>query len=295
VIGGNRVTRGPTARRLQLGRALRKARDEAGLTQSAVAKKLDCGQAKINKIETTLVTISLDDLDKLISIYAIPDERAAELRELVSQDHTDGPRRTSSAPAWSAFEQLRDLEQDAREVRCWHCERIPKPLQSEYYALQQHRPKTTAEVVRFVRQLQARARIFTIDDPPLYRVILSESSLRRLPGGASPKLVVDQVEHLLDLVTRYEKFTLQILTFQADIRFVDTDFQILYFTDDEPNFAYIESPGGASKFERQEEVRMFEEHWRELHAAALSSNDSKMFLDKMVKESKAEWDAQGND
>ena len=288
------MTRGPTARRLQLGRALRKARDEAGLIQSAAATLLGCGQAKINKIETTLVTISLADLDRLITIYGIPDEKAVELRELVSQDHTDGPRRTSPSPTWSAFEQLRDLEQDAREVRCWHCERIPKPLQSEYYVLQQYRPKTTAEVVRLVRQLEARARIFTIDDPPLYRVILSESSLHRMPGGASPNLVVDQVEHLLDLMTRYERFTLQILTFDADIRFVDTDFQILYFAEDEPDFAYIEAPGGARKFDRPEELDGFEAHWDELHAAALNPSASEMFLDKLVRESKAEWDTEGN-
>lgn len=287
---------GPTARRRQLGRALRKAREDAGLTQSAVAKKLGCGQGKMNKIETTLVSISVDELDKLIIIYAIPDGKAAALRELVSQDHRDGPRRTSSSPTWSAFEQLRDLEQDAREILCWHGERIPKPLQSEYYMLQQHHADTkpTSEVVRLVRQLEARARIFSIDDPPFYRVILSESSLRRMPGGASPRLVVDQVEHLVDLMTRYKSFTLQILTFQADIRFVDTDFQILHFAGDEPDFAYIEAPGGARMFERPDEVREFEAHWDELSAVALSQDDSKLFLEELDNETKAAWDAEGS-
>lgn len=287
------MTRGPTARRRQLGRALRKAREDAGLTQSAVAKELRSGQGKINKIETTLVSISLVELDTMIVLYGIDDEKAAELRELVSQDLREGPKRTSSSPAWSAFEQLRDLEQDADEILCWHGERIPKPLQSEYYMLRQHHAdrKPTGEVVQLVRQLEARARIFTIDDPPFYRVILSESSLRRMPGGASPRLVVDQVEHLLDL-TRHERFTLQILTFQADIRFVDTDFQILHFTGDEPDFAYIEAPGGARTFERFEEVHEFEAHWRDLQDAALSPTGSQMFLEELAKNAKAEWDAE---
>lgn len=288
------MTRGPTARRRQLGRALRKAREDAGLTQSAVAKELGSGQGKINKIETTLVSISLVELDTMIVLYGIDDEKAAELRELVSQDHREGPKRTSS-PAWSAFEQLRDLEQDADEILCWHGERIPKPLQSEYYMLRQHHAdrKPTGEVVQLVRQLEARARIFTIDDPPFYRVILSESSLRRMPGGASPRLVVDQVEHLLDL-TIHERFTLQILTFRADIRFVDTDFQILHFTGDEPDFAYIEAPGGARTFDRAEEVQEFEAHWSDLQVAALSPTDSKMFLEELAKNAKAEWDAEEN-
>lgn len=287
----------PTARRRQLGRALRKAREQAGLTQSTVAKRLGCGQAKINKIETTLVAISLDELETLIALYGIADLKAAELRALASQDHADGPRRTVASPAWSAFEQLRDLEQDARDILCWHSERIPKPLQSEYYLLKQHHAdtKTPADVVRLLRQLEARARIFTIDDPPLYRVILSESSLRRMPGGRSPKLVVDQVEHLLGLMNRYERLRLQILTFQAMIAFVDTDFQILRFAGDEPDFAYVEAAGGARTFERAEEINRFEEHWRELSSAALSLGETKAYLERLLDDSKKEWAAEEND
>jgi transcriptional regulator with XRE-family HTH domain len=297
VIGGNRVTRGPTARRRQLGRALRKAREDAGLTQSAVARELGCGQGKVNKIETTLVAISMDELERLIALFGVPDDKAAELRELAIEDQIDGPRRTSTSPAWSAFEQLRDLEQDAREILCWHGERIPKPLQSEYYMLQQHGSdtKTTADVVRLVRQLEARAKIFTVDDPPFYRVILSESSFRRMPGGPSPRLVVDQVEHLLDLMSRYEKFTLQVLTFEASVRFTDTDFQIVHFAGDEPGFAYIEAAGGARTFDRDDELKMFDAHWHELRNAALNAADTKAFLKDLVNDSRLELKAEGNE
>jgi transcriptional regulator with XRE-family HTH domain len=286
----------PTARRRQLGRALRKAREQADLTQSAVARQLGCGQAKINKIETTLVAISLDELEKLIELYGIPELKAAELRSLASQDLADGPRRTVASPAWSAFEHLRDLEQDARDIMCWHGERIPKPLQSEYYLLKQHHAdtKTPADVVRLVRQLEARARIFTIDNPPLYRVILSESSLRRMPGGHSPKLVVDQVEHLLGLINRHERLRLQILTFQAKISFVDTDFEVLRFASDETDFAYIEAAGGARTFDRAEEINRFEEHWRELSAAALTLGETRWYLERLLDESKKEWAAEEN-
>jgi transcriptional regulator with XRE-family HTH domain len=293
MVGGKRVS-GPTARRRYLGRALRKARKEANLTQSAVAKELNCGQGKINKIETTLVAISMDELDKLITIYRVPAERAAELRDLASQDQAEGPRRTALSRVWSAFEQLRDREQDASEILCWHSERIPKPLQSEFYMLQQHQDdvRTTADVVRLIRQLEARSRIFTIDNPPRYRVILSESSLRRMPGGAPPRLVVDQVEHLLGLMSTFAHFTLQILTFAADVAYVDTDFQVLRFGGEEPDFCYIEGAGGAKTFERAEEVRMFADHWQELHEAALDQNDTKLFLEELVTLSKLAWDAE---
>lgn len=287
----------PTARRRQLGRALRKAREDAGLTQSAVAIELGCRQAKINKIESTLVGISMADLDRMIEIYRIPAAKAVELRELASLDQAYGPKRTVVSTTWSAFEHLRDLEQDAHEILCWHGERIPKPLQSEYYLLKQHHPdtKTPADVVRALRQLEARARIFTLDDPPLYRVILSESSLRRMPGGYSPKLVVDQVEHLLDFINRYDQLRLQILKFEAPIPFVDTDFEILRFNGVEPDFAYIEAAGGARTFERPDEINRFEEHWRELSASALSLTESKAFLERLLDDSKKEWIAEESD
>lgn len=290
------MTQGPTGRRRQLGRELRKARKNKGLTQAGVAKQLGCGQAKINKIETTLVAISLDELNQMIRIYEIGAEKAADLIALASLDHANGPRRTSASVAWSAFDQLHLLEQDAREILCLHSDRIPGPLQSEQYMLQQHHPdaKTTPDVVQLLRERKARARIFTVDDPPRYRVILSESSLRRMPGGTAPRLVVDQIEHMLDLMHRHPQLELRILTFQAKIGFVDTDFQLLHFDGEEPDFAYIESAGGARKFERPEEIKAFEDHWYDLHAAALDRTATVHFLEELVKESKEFWKTSEN-
>jgi len=285
----------PTARRRHLGRVLRKAREDAQLTQTAVAKELGCGQGKINKIETTLVAISIDELDKLIALYQVTEEKAGELRDLASQDQLDGPRRTNLSRAWSAFEQLRDLEQDASEIRCWHGERIPKPLQSEFYMLSQHSERLpTAEVVQLVRQLEARARIFTVVNPPHYRVILSESSFLRMPGGPSLRLVIDQAEHLLNLMSRYHRFALRILTFQAAIPFVDTDFQIVRFAGDERDFAYTETAGGARAFEREDELKLFDAHWNDLCSAALDQDDTKNFLQKLVSDSKLALEAEEN-
>src|SRR5262245_11505577 len=99
----DRVTDVPTARRRQLGRALRKARQDAGFTQAAAASMLGCSQGKINKIETKLVTVKPDELEQMITIYGLAPEPAAELRELVAQDQRDGPRRTGVPVAWSAF------------------------------------------------------------------------------------------------------------------------------------------------------------------------------------------------
>ena len=267
----------------------------AGLTQSAVARELICTQGKINKIETTLVAVSMNELEMMLVLYDLSAEKAAELRALAAQDHVDGPQRTSYSPAWSAFGELSDLEPDAQEILCWHSERIPGPLQSEQYMLKQHHPDTmtTPDVVRLLLQRRARAQIFSIEDPPLYHVVLSESSLHRMPGGRNPTLVIDQCEHLLNLVGQYSRLVLQILPFDAPVRFVSSDFKILRFADEQDDFAYIEHPGGARTFKNFKDLAKFAEHWEQLRDAALSVGDSRIFLEELVNKSRAEWRVDG--
>jgi transcriptional regulator with XRE-family HTH domain len=274
------VTDDPTARRRQLGRHLRKARELAKLTQHEVAKVLGCGQAKINKIESTLVAVRPDELEKLIELYQIPDDKAEELRRLADLDRRNAPPRGKGVGPWSAFTMLSDLEPVASEILCWYSERIPGPLQSESYMLHQHEPETldSPKVLVLLRERRARAQLFELAEPPRYRVILSESALLRLPGGYSHDLMVDQIDHLLGLVGRFEHLELQILTFQAKVRYVDSDFVLLRFSDDQPDFAYQEYPGGARRHESRDEVNMFQQHWEVLQKAALSRAESEAFL-----------------
>ena len=269
-----------TARRTRLGRTLRQLRTDAGFTQMQVAKRLGCGQSKINKVERTLCGISPDELDELIELYRVTPDKAAELRQLAAQDRKNGPARTSM----SAFTLLSDLELEAREIWCWHSERIPGPLKSELYTLKQWGPGLTAsKATEVLRRRTARTRVLTMPNPPRYRVILSESSLYRMPGGRTPDMVVDQASHLLKLMAEYEQLELRVLLFTADIAFVDSDFQLLRFDKPElSDFAYIECPGGPRKCEKKHEMNKFQEHWVTLSAAALDATRTKEFLEGLL-------------
>jgi transcriptional regulator with XRE-family HTH domain len=281
VNGDNRVNADhAAARRRQLGRALRQARKAANLTQATVATSLKCTQGKINKMETTLVSVSQQDLERLVELYHLPADKADELRQMAELDLRDGPSRTKDSAATAAFTDLSELESEAAEILCWHSERIPGPLQSERYMLAQHEPiQRNAEVVRLLRERTARARIFDIDNPPRYRVVLSESALYRVRGGRAGHIGVDQAAHLLHLATTRECLELRILEFDADIPFVDADFVLLRFDKAHlDDFAYIEHPGGSRKFVTAAELADFRAHWDQLAAAALSRSASEGFL-----------------
>ncbi|HEU5485474.1 MAG TPA: DUF5753 domain-containing protein [Microlunatus sp.] len=281
------MSQSATGRRRQLGRLLRRARENAALTQAEAAAKLRCGQAKINKIETSLVAVSLSDLTKLIDLYQIAAAHADELRKLTELDQHDGPERTRLSGPLSAFGELTNVEAEAREIRCWHSERLPGPLQSEMYVLTMHAPlfaTNKAEVTRVIREWTARKGVFTAPNPPSYKVIISESALRRMPGGGSATaLRVDQSEYLLKLMDEYEQLDLRVLTFDAEVAYVDSDFQHLMFRDDQHcEFFYVEYPGGSRKCKTPRELDDCREQWAALRAAALGPAESREFLTRFT-------------
>jgi hypothetical protein len=284
VNGDYRVNDDAAARRTQLGRLLRRAREavQPKLTQQAVAERLGCRQAKINKIETTLVRIESPDLEKLIELYKVAPDMAAELRTLAELDQQGGPPRTKYADTMAAFGILSELEPEAREICCWHSERIPGPLQSEMYVLQQHGLSLadSGAITRVLREWTARTKIFTVPNPPSYRAILSESSFYRVPGGRNSPIVVDQADHLLRLMDAHSQLDLRVLMFDADIHFVDSDFQHLVFAEGSPHceFVYIEYPGGSRKCKAAHELDKCREHWADLSEVALDAEATREFL-----------------
>jgi transcriptional regulator with XRE-family HTH domain len=279
------------ALRRRLGRELRKAREAAGLTQRAIGAALGCGQAKINKIESTLAEIDPIELDVMLDTYRVPVGKADDLRALAIECRT---RRGGGPPPMSPeFAYLSDMEQNATELRSLHSERIPGPLQSEFYMLRQFRSHAfnTSDVVELVERRQARSALFTIDDPPRYRVILSESSVLRMPGGRQPDLEVDQIEHLLNLISAYDQLEVQLLPFTAATSFVGTDFVTAQFDGEVADFAYIEYPGGGTLVKARKNLAALVKHWNELHEAALSCDESIKFLDQMAADARRRWQA----
>lgn len=124
---------------------------------------------------------------------------------------------------------------------------------------------------------------------PRFQVVLSESSLRRMPGGRSAEVLVDQLEHLGSLIETYERLSVRILLFEADIPYVDNCFTILRFAGQEQDLAYIEYPGNARLLRNPKELDEFFRQWHLLRGAALSDEDSFEYLKRLAEESPVEW------
>ena len=120
----------PLVQRRRLRAELRQARQNADLTQDAVAEKMDWSLSKVIRIETGAVGISTNDLQALLRIYGIKD--AGKVRELVALGR-EARRQTwwtnrQSMPA--AYFQYIEYETAASVIRSYETMIVPGLLQT---------------------------------------------------------------------------------------------------------------------------------------------------------------------
>ncbi|GAB3495276.1 helix-turn-helix domain-containing protein [Amycolatopsis cihanbeyliensis] len=271
-----------TSRRKQLGNELRHARAAAGFTQQQVADVLGCTQGKVNKIESGAVGVKLGDVRAMLEAFDVLGEEAETLMGLAraaagQRGQWSGYR--SVVPHW--FRTFTDLEPAAAEIMTWHGERIPGPLQSEHYMLKQFTEFGATDVTSLVRNRLDRKAIFDQQQPPYYRFIISESALRRAPGGHAPAVMLDQVEHLLDLERRSRVY-IHVLPFGARLAAVPNDFTIMRFPDRTRDFVYVEHCAGGLYLDDVKDFQIFVDAWDRLRGAALERHESRQFFKELA-------------
>jgi transcriptional regulator with XRE-family HTH domain len=276
-----------TSRRRQLGNEIRRARLAAGMTQQDVAELLDCGQAKINKIEAGAVSVKLSELKRMLEAFGATRTAVEMMMELA---RTSGQRGQwsgyrSAVPHW--FRTFTDLEPAASEILSWHGERIPGPLQSEHYMLKQFSEARATDVTSLVRNRAERKQVFDLKRPPYYRFILGEAAFCRMPGGPSPSVALDQIQHLLALEKTYARTFIHVLPFDSKLSFVPNDFTIMRFSDATKDFVFVEHAAGGVYIDDEDDFELFVDAWDRLRGAALERNETAEFLEKMAQDFRA--------
>ena len=237
----------PAVARRRLRLALRRAREAKQLTQGQVATALDWSLSKMNRIESGEVTISSTDLRALLQLYDVTDgHRVAELLEDAKASRRrgwwdDAKYREHLTPAML---QLLQFESEASAIRHFNPTLIGALMQTRAYARQliDFWSDELSEEVREVRlevRMQRRGQVFDRSDPPDYLLTLDESVLYRKVGG--PKVMVEQLEHLLDLM-KNPKIMIRVVPFTegAAIAMLGA-FTIMDLGDEENAVLYRES------------------------------------------------------
>ncbi|GAA2681919.1 helix-turn-helix transcriptional regulator [Actinosynnema pretiosum subsp. pretiosum] len=188
----------PVLYKAELGRAMRRAREAAGLTRDAVADKLGCSLSKITTIELGKVAVRRLDLPVLLDLYGLEGQERSDLEHLAESAR----QRNTHAP-WAAVipERLRRFfatEETSDVITTYQPGLLHGLVQTESYAraviISSNPSLTPLEVEQIVQSRLARQALLTGDSPPKITLVIDEHVLRIPVGGR--KVMREQLNHL---------------------------------------------------------------------------------------------------
>jgi transcriptional regulator with XRE-family HTH domain len=276
----------PVVQRRRLRTELRKARQEAQLTQEQVAEAMDWSLSKIIRIENGSVGISTNDLKALLRHYKVTDpERTGELVALA--------RAGRQSSWWSAYReivpqsllQLIGYESAALVRRDFQTLFIPGLLQTEEYArtIITELDGATRHLDTLVEIRMKRQELLERADPPWLFFILDEAVVRRQIGGKA--VMRRQIRRLIEVAGR-PKVTVEVVPFSAGAHpGLRGQFVIIEFPDPEDDdVLYLENAqGDVISRDLPEEVPAYREAFEVLRKLSLGPDGSVAYLDKLAR------------
>ncbi|WP_370320429.1 helix-turn-helix domain-containing protein [Actinoplanes sp. ATCC 53533] len=278
---------GPTAVRILVGAYLRRLREERGLTRAEAGDPIRASESKISRMELGRVGFKERDVLDLLSLYGVHDDQErASLLARVREANAPGWWHSYSdvTPNW--FQRYLGLEATATLIRTYEVQFIPGLLQTEEYAravvplgpgvAQQD------EIARRVRLRLQRQQVLSRPDPPKLWAVVDEAALRRPVGG--PRVMRDQLESLIAIVTKMPNVRLQVLPLAAGGHAaVGGSFTILRFPQqDLPDLVYLEQLTSALYLDSREDIDFYFDAVNRLFVEATPLRDTVRILERIV-------------
>lgn len=284
------VKTGPTIRRIQLGKELKRLRDRAGLSLEEAVKGLGFSDTKLWRVEHG--TTSLDkvsDLRSLCERYGVEDEEDVEFLIQIQRD-------SLSRDWWIPFRNVLPsgmtmfvgLERDARRVRAWQPLVVFGLLQSERYArsmFETAKPveeRTTEFVERSLQLRMERKEMITRSKDPLELwVVMAEAAIRNTLGG--PEVMREQCAHIIEL-SQLDNVTVQILPWSTPTFRSSTNFTLLDFASPVATVVQTDFVESVNIVDKDTEVWKHTRRFDAMSASALSPVETPAFLERLARE-----------
>jgi transcriptional regulator with XRE-family HTH domain len=279
----------PVVQRRRLRAELRRARQDAGLTQEQVAAAMDWSLSKIIRIEAGSVGISTNDLKALLQHYKITDADTIEMLVALAR----GARERSW---WSGYGdvasqrllQYIEYEAAAYTMRNFQPLVVPGLLQTDEYAQAMFRqlapdaPSGRVDALvdlrmrrqELLEQPEAAHFLFVIDEAVAHRMVGSQNVMRQ------------QLRRLIDTAGN-SNVSLELVPFSAGLHpGLAGSFVLLEFGDaEDDDVLYLETnQGDFIKQDDQEEIFTYRETFEQLRSRSLGPEGSIAFIDRIVGE-----------
>lgn len=278
---------GPTARKIILGRQLRKLREEAGITRNYAGQNIRGSHSKISRMELGDVSFKNIDVDDLLKMYGVSDPQERE-------QYVEFARRSSEPGWWRQYNDvmpkwlnhLVGLEEATNLIQAYELTFVNGLLQTEEYArnvVRRGKPEASDDdIEQRVAVRMRRQHLLQRADGPKVWAVLDESILHRPVGGA--RVMREQIERLLEL-SREQHVSLQVVPTALSGYAAETPFSILRFSDSQlPNIVYIEYRTDALYMEHRKHVEPHLRAFDRLMVDAHTPERTRQMLDKQRNE-----------
>lgn len=288
------VDAGSTVPRRQLGRYLRGAREDAGITREAAARELEWSVQKLWRIENGAISMRAIDVRNMGELYRVDASTTEGLMALARETKSRGWWHAYGDAIPSFFELFVGLEGAAEMIKSYEPELIPGLLQSEAYireVIQVQEPELAPDVVdkriavKLERQGLLRRRL---PRAPSFDVIINEAALRRPLHDR--KAMAAQLQHLRSTSAELSNVSVRVLPLASGIHQAASAgaFAMLRFPDGgahpEPPTIYSEGATGALYLDKPNEFAAFESIWSALDNMVLPNAESDNLIATIAEE-----------
>lgn len=281
--------KGPTSRRVHLGKVLERMREDRGLRREDVAAALGFSAEKLWRVERGRTSLpNAKDLKALLEHY----DQDAEVTEKLLVIHAESLQEGWWVPYNPHFTKgMRDyvgMETDAVSISAWQPSLVFGLLQTEEYALQlllsaKAVDETTTEFIDAnVRLRMERKQLITEDEPRELWVIMAEDALRSTIG--SREVMRGQYAEIRRLAS-LDHVTVQVLRSTSTGYRASQNFALLDMG--EPLGKVVQADhvaGQAWVTDKRPDVGRFSRRLEALRAAALAPTETAGFLQDLEQE-----------
>jgi transcriptional regulator with XRE-family HTH domain len=255
------------------GAELRRARNEAGLSQEQLGQRIGYSGTMVGKIETGERAPSEDLAEHC--------DEALGTKGLLVRIYDLARRWDGGYPSW--FAGWMDRERTATSLCWWEQSLVPGLVQTTDYAraiLRVGVHSTEDELEEMVSARMERQAIFGRPNPPSLWVIIDEGVLHRRIGSA--KIMHDQVSHLADLAAR-PTITIQVVSYAVGAH-VGLLGGFAIASGNGADTVYMESPDEGQTTELPSVVAKLTQTFNILRGEALSQEASRELIMKVAEE-----------
>ncbi|MCD9904602.1 helix-turn-helix domain-containing protein [Streptomyces sp. MT29] len=279
--------KGPTSRRVHLGKVLERMREDLRLRREDVASELGFSPEKLWRVERGRTGLTNPkDLRALLAHYGQEDPEVIDNLLLIHRESLSEGWWTPYTPHLTkGMREYVGMESDALNISAWQPTLVFGLLQTKEYAralLMSAKAvdETTTEFIDANVELRMdRKNLITSAEPRDLWIILGEDTLRSTIG--SREVMAEQYEEIKRLAS-LDHITVQILPGNSTGYRASQNFILLDMGEPLGKILQADQPSGqASITDKRPEVGKYGRRFDALRAAALAPNETPDFIDEV--------------